>query len=1022
MASKYFFAIFCYLIFINFVDAQKSYEFISGNDIISVPRYDFWQESVKPTYEIQSIRIDNNIITHIKHSNAKIIQLALPVGNGIHEATLQEAQLYTDNAKITTSSGNSWPTPEVKVYYGSIRNIAKSRVVLTIQENEWSILFSDNTGNYEVYSDNEEVGFIRRIPNIEQKRDIELEKCMDEEAINYKKTKQNARNAEANCLEVYVETDYAVYQSWMENTSRVVSWVNVIMANVIALYADEYIPIVLSGIYVWDQPDPYEQYSSLLSIKNEFVNYRQNNYTGRVAHLFSTRSIGGGVTHGIRGFCNSYPSYPGPFAFSSSLEKEFDGYPIYSYNVMNVSHEIGHLLGLRHTHACIWNGNQTQIDDCGNVWAADNNYTPEGSNCFDADNPILPSGSVGGTIMSFCHLVSGVGINLANGFGDQAGDLLRENFYNAPCITGTNCANTAPVNNSCINPIRLTVNNTCQVRTFTNEYATASGETPGFSCGNQGAGHDVWFLVEIPSSGNVVIETRQVPNGLTDMVLQTYTGECGNLTALVCDDNSGDGNHARIQLTGRTPGEQILVRVIENGSDQSGLYGICANDIDQPCHPDFNGLIQFYQETNGNNWTIKTGWQDGADGNDCDVCQWFGVVCNSAGRVTGLNLPNNNLSGAIGSSVLNIPWLDRLNLYNNNFSGNLPISPTQVNLLNYLDLGGNDFSGSIPAQYGNFSNIRSLYLDNNQLSGTLPVFLSLLPVTTLWLNHNDFSGCIPPEYQIFCQNEVNVRLQGNTLLPFGGNYAAFCANGDGGDQDGDGYCKGSEDCDDFDTTVYNGAPEQCDDKDNDCNGKIDDGAPEFNNTWVAATSGNWNDSSNWSLASMPYRCHHVFISPSSTLDVLIDDSESAYAASLTIGANGSLMINALGQLTIEERLGVNNGGNIQVFGQLKIENSISSLNAGFLNSGVLNIANGGRVQILNSGIIGFQNTQSGSILNGGILQVSGNHPDTGSDGLINLGTINNSGEINISGITGLECRLGTTAEWTNTNGSTFSIE
>lgn len=213
----------------------------------------------------------------------------------------------------------------------------------------------------------------------------------------------------------------------------------------------------------------------------------------------------------------------------------------------------------------------------------------------------------GGTIMSFCHLVTGVSINLANGFEDQAGELLRENFNNAPCIRGTNCANNAPVNNSCINPIRLTVNNNCRARTFAVDYATVFVETPGFSCGNQGAGHDLWFLVEMPSSGNVAIETTQVTNGLPDMVLQTYTGECGNLTALVCDDNSGDGNHARIQITGRTPGEQILARVIENGSEQSELYGICAHNVDQPCHPDYNGLIKFYQETNGNNLTKKTG-------------------------------------------------------------------------------------------------------------------------------------------------------------------------------------------------------------------------------------------------------------------------------------------------------------------------------------------------------------------------------------------------------------------------------
>jgi hypothetical protein len=41
------------------------------------------------------------------------------------------------------------------------------------------------------------------------------------------------------------------------------------------------------------------------------------------------------------------------------------------------------------------------------------------------------------------------------------------------------------------------------------------------------------------------------------------------------------------------------------------------------------------------------------------------------------------------------------------------------------------------------------------------------------------------------------------------------------DQDGDGFTA-MNDCNDSDASVYPGAPEQCDDKDNDCNGKVDD--------------------------------------------------------------------------------------------------------------------------------------------------------------------------------------------------------
>ena len=60
---------------------------------------------------------------------------------------------------------------------------------------------------------------------------------------------------------------------------------------------------------------------------------------------------------------------------------------------MVVTHEQGHLMGSRHTHACVWNGNNTAIDGCGPAAG----YGYEGS-CSGAP---IPSG--GGTIMSYCH-------------------------------------------------------------------------------------------------------------------------------------------------------------------------------------------------------------------------------------------------------------------------------------------------------------------------------------------------------------------------------------------------------------------------------------------------------------------------------------------------------------------------------------------------------------------------------------------------------------------------------------------
>jgi hypothetical protein len=85
-----------------------------------------------------------------------------------------------------------------------------------------------------------------------------------------------------------------------------------------------------------------------------------------------------------------------------------------------VTHEIGHNLGSSHTHACVWNGNNTAIDGCGPTAGYSEGCTAA-----------LP---VAGTIMSYCHLVSGVGIDFNLGFGPQPGDRIRSEVYNAPCL------------------------------------------------------------------------------------------------------------------------------------------------------------------------------------------------------------------------------------------------------------------------------------------------------------------------------------------------------------------------------------------------------------------------------------------------------------------------------------------------------------------------------------------------------------------------------------------------------------
>jgi hypothetical protein len=125
----------------------------------------------------------------------------------------------------------------------------------------------------------------------------------------------------------------------------------------------------------------------------------------------------GGLASGFSGIC---PTNSDNSLCYSGVQLSFQNVPTYSWSVMVVTHEMGHLMGSRHTHACVWNGNNTAIDGC----------APTEGGC-----PLPGIPGSGGTIMSYCHL-QGVGINFNNGFGPQPTAVILNNIEaTGNCLT-----------------------------------------------------------------------------------------------------------------------------------------------------------------------------------------------------------------------------------------------------------------------------------------------------------------------------------------------------------------------------------------------------------------------------------------------------------------------------------------------------------------------------------------------------------------------------------------------------------
>ena len=214
-------------------------------------------------------------------------------------------------------------------------------------------------------------------------------------------------------------------------------------------------------------------------------------------------------------------------------------------------------------------------------------------------------------------------------------------------------------------------------------------------------------------------------------------------------------------------------------------------------------LIALYNSTGGAGWTNNDDW-DSAQG----LSTWFGVIVNGNGRVTEVDLSENNLrgtvraqlatlteltsldlsgnqlSGAIPSELRGLIALESLDLSANRLSGAIPLELGSLARLTSLDLSGNRLNGPIPAELGDLGSLRELYLNDNRLNGPIPPELGELSfLRELYLNDNQLSGPIPPELGgLSSLTELslrNNRLSGAIPAPLGNlflGYARFANN------------------------------------------------------------------------------------------------------------------------------------------------------------------------------------------------------------------------------------------------------
>lgn len=381
-------------------------------------------------------KVDLAKVNEIASSDLKYIELKIPYQNQIFEIQLYQVTLFSDGFSIDTDKNKNIAYQKGVHYRGIIKGDTQSVAAFNFFNGSFNGIFSSqglgnvvvgridkptNELDYIVYSD---VNFL--ITN-------DFECHVKEKDLPSTNSSLSREATSLKCVNLYFEIDYNIFQSNSSSTVLTTNWMASVFNNVQTLFANDGITVALNAIFIWTSPDVFQNIgTSSADYLYEFASYRPS-INGDVGMLVGIDPGGLGGVAFLNSICQNFN-----YSYSDINVITVLTVPTYSWTSQVITHEFGHSFGSPHTHACVWNGNNTPIDGCGiQAGAAENGCT--------AAAPIPPT-SQQGTIMSYCHLISGVGISFANGFGIQPATLMLNTVNAKPCLSTdciSSCYNTA---------------------------------------------------------------------------------------------------------------------------------------------------------------------------------------------------------------------------------------------------------------------------------------------------------------------------------------------------------------------------------------------------------------------------------------------------------------------------------------------------------------------------------------------------------------------------------------------------
>lgn len=409
-------------------------------------------DSLLHSYSLYSINATT--LQDIWHKVPTELSLSIPIKFGEDEMVDMELRpIFSNGLNVVNQHQQRLETTPFLCYQGKVRGKSRSLVAISFTQSGVAGVISFGEGNYvlsKIQGSEYDVYCVYNDKDFKTPMNFMCGNTGNdtltspEQTHGSKKKKGNAlQTGQCQVLKVDIDCEFEMLQHF-GNIARTTDFVVNIFNVVSTIYRAENINIFIEKLVIWQNNDPFniafddpndeEQGQTL----QQYIDERQV-YSGNFAYLF--RKIPWADFNGAKGkaeeigddLCDDDDAY----AYSWVLGEGQLTPSLYSRDAWVFAHELGHVLGSRHTHWCGWLGGA--IDNCNKLMADPRSNEPyytwfPPAIYWCSDGPTPPAN--GGTIMSYCANTSVVTVDFANGFGWQPGNAIRSHVNaNSGCTS-----------------------------------------------------------------------------------------------------------------------------------------------------------------------------------------------------------------------------------------------------------------------------------------------------------------------------------------------------------------------------------------------------------------------------------------------------------------------------------------------------------------------------------------------------------------------------------------------------------